>query len=180
MSKQLKHSPTPWYTNDKFHGYYGIRSGDRTIAELNSNFPPEDDAKFIVTAVNSYEELLAACECALRWIEDNYPITGKTISEKLQTAIHKTRQNQPARLTKGIKMHKPTYWQQYLLNLMDKGEWYNSSDYRLTNGVQATMIILDDLVKLGWVKKLNGKYKITDTGIKIRAMKDPPTGEADV
>ena len=87
-------------------------------------------------------------------------------------------------------MHKPTYWQHYLLNLMDKGEWYNSSDYRLTNqglvffetsyGVQVTMIILDDLVKLGWVKKLNGKYKITDTGIKIRAMKDPPTGEADV
>ena len=78
--------PRPWETGDGdapfFMGYWAIVGphedreypsmcdGKRIIASLNSNFPPEAEARLIVAAVNTLEEHLDELAALRRQLDD--------------------------------------------------------------------------------------------------------------
>jgi hypothetical protein len=75
-----KHTPTPWRTeysehmNDYENEDWVIYSGDTCICSTNYYSTPgierEEDAKFIIRACNSHDDLVAALEKAKEVLED--------------------------------------------------------------------------------------------------------------
>jgi cysteine sulfinate desulfinase/cysteine desulfurase-like protein len=67
---QVQHTPTPWFINGPNHiGHISVASErDGAVAEMvwhhveGRRFPVEANADFIVRAVNSHDDLLAALE----------------------------------------------------------------------------------------------------------------------
>jgi len=68
-----KHTPTPWKTEQGYHGCYRIvrigadkNEGDITDTCMDDVYISEPDAAFIVRACNCHDELVDALESALR------------------------------------------------------------------------------------------------------------------
>jgi hypothetical protein len=62
---ETTHSPLPWTSHADGHCYHRIKSSTRHLVARDLDEP---DAAFIVRAVNTHEQLLAACREAERFI----------------------------------------------------------------------------------------------------------------
>ena len=100
----MAHTPTPWNYAElhpdgaiiKRHGTFEINTPNYDVCAVTFTGGPirkEDDARFIVQACNSHDELLAACKAAsgelMRWFIDTRPGEGpsETVVANLITAI---------------------------------------------------------------------------------------------
>lgn len=98
-TKETTHTPTPWHRNvSPAHKYpiYADKNGNpegrdwiHIAAVLPGNPNEEADLDFIVRAVNSHEELLAAAKNAVSYIEGDKKQWPDEIDLQLRKAIAK-------------------------------------------------------------------------------------------